>query len=295
MARDLLVKQLGSLATQCRPPRLESNHSIFPLRFAMLAAGVARFSKRKKRNQPMGNAAPDRLLASGRIRISALILSLVMAVPGLAAVTPELQRAMRSVTFEVVLKKPTTDPLSYEKPLPLELLPFVERTDLYRSVGTAFALGKNTYVTAAHVMTLAIGSQYGAPALRASDGTVHPSGSVLKFSAHEDFVVFSLADNLEVPALPTTRTRRVDDPVLAVGNALGDGIVIRDGLFTSETPEEQDLRAADRHRSGRAGIQGSFRPAAPRDAAVPTRLQNVQHQPNPYCLTWTPARVRWVW
>jgi TonB family protein len=32
----------------------------------------------------------------------------------------------------------------------------------------------------------------------------------------------------------------LDDPVLAVGNALGEGIVIRDGLFTSETAEEQD-------------------------------------------------------
>ncbi|MFL6601337.1 MAG: TonB family protein [Steroidobacteraceae bacterium] len=193
----------------------------------------------------MDNAAPNRLLAA-RTRISPLILALaliiVIAARTSGAVTPELQRSIRGATFEVVLKKPTTDPVSYEKPLPLELLPFIERTDLYRSVGTAFALGKNTYVTAAHVVMAAIGSQYGAPALRWSDGTVHPIGSVLKFSAHEDFVVFSLADNSEFPVLPTSRTRRVDDPVFAVGNALGDGIVIRDGLFTSETPEEQDGR-----------------------------------------------------
>lgn len=208
----------------------------------MLAGGVARFNKHKINSQYMDNVASNRRLASGRILISTLTLALVMAVPALAAVTPEFQRAVRGATFEVVLKKPTPDPVSYEKPLPLELLPFVERTDLYRSVGTAFAVDKNTYVTAAHVIMAAIGSQYGAPALRASDGTVHPIGSVLKFSAHEDFVVFSLADNSEVPVLQTTRARRVDDPVFAVGNALGDGIVIRDGLFTSQTPEEQDGR-----------------------------------------------------
>jgi serine protease Do len=169
-----------------------------------------------------------------------LALVVVPAVSG--GVTPELQRAIRASTFEVVLKKPTHDPVSYEKPLPLELLPFVERTDPYQSVGTAFALGQNTYVTAAHVLTAAVDSQYGAPALRASDGKVHAIATVLKLSAHEDFVVFSLADDPNPPGFPTSRTPHVDDPVLAVGNALGDGIVIRDGLFTSETAEEQDGR-----------------------------------------------------
>jgi len=53
--------------------------------------------------------------------------------PSRGAVTPELQRAVRQGTFEVVLKKPTSDSLKYEKPLPLDLLPFKERTDTYRS------------------------------------------------------------------------------------------------------------------------------------------------------------------
>jgi hypothetical protein len=40
----------------------------------------------------------------------------------LAGVTPELQQAIRENTFEVVKKKPEKDPVSYEKPLPLELV-----------------------------------------------------------------------------------------------------------------------------------------------------------------------------
>ncbi|HTB67738.1 MAG TPA: serine protease, partial [Steroidobacteraceae bacterium] len=159
-----------------------------------------------------------------------------------ADVSPELQRRIRASTFEVVMKKPPEDAVRYEKPLPLELLPYIERTDRYRSVGTAFAIGPNRYVTAAHVLLAGIGSQFGAPALRSSNGAVHPIVNIQKFSAAEDFVEFSLAEPLNVAALPTNRTPQLDDAVFAVGNALGEGVVIRDGLFTSQIAEEQDGR-----------------------------------------------------
>ena len=157
-----------------------------------------------------------------------------------AGVTPELQHAIRTATFEVVMKKPDKDPVTYEKPLPLDLLPFIERNDAYRSIGTAFALGSNTYVTAAHVVVAGIASQYGPPALRRSDGTVLAIDRILQFSQHEDFVVFSLVNDPAAAGFAVNRQPKLDDPVLAVGNALGEGIVIRDGLFTSETAEDQD-------------------------------------------------------
>jgi serine protease Do len=159
-----------------------------------------------------------------------------------AELTSELQKAIRASTFEVVMKKPEKDPLSYEKPLPLDLMPYIERNDAYRSMGTAFALGNNKYVTAAHVIEAAVGSQFGPPALRRSDGAVFAIDKIVKFSAQEDFVVFSLRQDPEPPGLPVNRDPKLDEPVLAVGNALGEGIVIRDGLFTSETAEEQDGR-----------------------------------------------------
>src|SRR6202012_5159548 len=110
-----------------------------------------------------------------------------------AALTPELQKTLRAATFEVVMKKPEKDhPVTYEKPLPLDLMPYIERNDAYRSMGTAFALGSNTYVTAAHVIEAGIGSQYGPPALRRSDGRVFEIDKILRFSAYEDFVVFSV-------------------------------------------------------------------------------------------------------
>ena len=159
-----------------------------------------------------------------------------------AVVTPELQHSIREQTFEVVMKKPEKDPVTYEKPLPLDLLPFYERNDAYRSVGTAFALGHNTYVTAAHVLVAGVGSQYGAPALRRADASVFAIDRILKFSLSEDFVVFTLRDDPVGAGFSIDRTPKIDEPVMAVGNALGEGIVIRDGLFTSETPEDKDGR-----------------------------------------------------
>lgn len=168
-------------------------------------------------------------------------LALLGAVPVSAApLTPELQKAIRASTFEVVLKKPENDPLSYEKPLPLELLPFSERTDAYSSMGTAFALGNNRYVTAAHVIHAGINSQFGAPLLRRSDGTVFEIDQILKYSLHQDFVLFSLKKDPAPVGFAVNESPQIDDVVLAVGNALGQGIVIRDGLYTSSTPEDRD-------------------------------------------------------
>ncbi|MGH8157503.1 MAG: S1 family peptidase [Rhodanobacter sp.] len=155
------------------------------------------------------------------------------------AVLPKIQAA----TFEVVAAKPVNDPLTYEKPLPLELLPYQERTDKYYSIGTAFALGNNRYVTAAHVLQIGIGSLWGAPALRDASGHVYAIDKIEKYSLQQDFVVFSLAEQpANAAALQVNTKPALNEVVYAVGNALGTGVVIRDGLYTSDTPEDQDGR-----------------------------------------------------
>jgi len=159
-----------------------------------------------------------------------------------AAPTGELQKAVRNATFEVVMPKPVTDTLTYEKPLPLELIPFTERNDKYWSIGTAFAVDNHSFVSAAHVLMSSLGSRLGVPALRDATGKVYPIDRILKFSLHEDFVVFSVQMPPTLVPLNVNREPHIDDAVFAVGNALGDGIVIRDGLFTSETAEQQDGR-----------------------------------------------------
>jgi serine protease Do len=175
----------------------------------------------------------------------------VMAVIGLAWVTaahaasldPAVLPKIQAATFEVVAAKPLNDPLTYEKPLPLELLPFQERNDKYFSIGTAFALGNNRYVTAGHVLQIGIGSLWGPPALRDASGNVYAIDKIEKYSLQEDFVVFSLVKQpANAVALEVNTSPALNEVVYAVGNALGTGVVIRDGLYTSDTPEDQDGR-----------------------------------------------------
>src|SRR5689334_13650620 len=105
-------------------------------------------------------------------RVLVILILMAGVSPAFSGVTPDLQRQIRAATFEVVMKKPSDDFVRYEKPLPLELLPYVERTDPYRSVGTAFAIEKNLYATAAHVLIAAVSSQFGTPGIRTADGKV---------------------------------------------------------------------------------------------------------------------------
>lgn len=152
---------------------------------------------------------------------------------------PSLLPAIQSATFEVVAAKPA-DTLTYEKPLPMDLLPYQERTDKYYSIGTAFAIGPNTYVTAAHVFMIGYQSLWGAPELRDAAGKVYAIDKIEKFALRRDFVVFSLKDPPKVTPLVIDTRPALNQVVYSVGNALGTGVVIRNGLYTSNTPEDQD-------------------------------------------------------
>jgi serine protease Do len=152
---------------------------------------------------------------------------------------PSLLPAIQSATFEVVAAKPR-DTLTYEKPLPMDLLPYQERTDKYYSVGTAFAIGPNRFVTAGHVLMIGYDSLWGPPELRDATGKVYAIDKIEKFSLRHDFVMFSLKDPPKITPLAIDARPALNQVVYSVGNALGTGIVIRNGLYTSNTPEAQD-------------------------------------------------------
>ncbi len=159
-----------------------------------------------------------------------------------AELPPATQIAVRAAVFEVVFRKSEADSLTYEKPLPLELIPYKQRTDKFHSFGTAFAIGPNRFVTASHVLMVGVGSQFGEPLLRDSAGRTYEVAQIEALSADQDFAVISLRSPPPIKPLPTNPKPSLNETVYAVGNALGEGIVIRDGLFTSETPEAQEGR-----------------------------------------------------
>jgi hypothetical protein len=171
-------------------------------------------------------------------------------------------------TFEVVAAKPTADNLTYIKPLPLDLLPFQERADKYFSIGTAFSIGNNQYVTAAHVLGIGIGSLWGPPAIRDSKGHVYPIDQIEKFSLARDFAVFSVTGNPEPSSVIMNIKPDLNSVVYAVGNAFGTGVVVRDGLYTFKTPEEQDNRWNWLRFSAAASPGNSGGPLLDKDGAV---------------------------
>lgn len=185
-------------------------------------------------------------MAAGRAAWRALfVLIACTALAGAAtaaSLAPERLPAIQAATFEVVAAKPVDDPLSYEKPLPLDLLPFQQRNDKYYSIGTAFSIGGGRYVTAAHVLMTGANSLWGPPALRDNGGKVYAIDKIVKFSMQQDFVVFTLAQQPGAGVLELDTDAAAGQIVYSVGNAYGTGVVLRDGLYTSDTPEQQDGR-----------------------------------------------------
>jgi serine protease Do len=175
----------------------------------------------------------------------AMLLGMCCCRVGIAGAAPlpaDLLALAQRSTFEVVLPKVEPDFIRYEKPLPMELLSFRERTDKFWSIGSAFAIAPDIYVSAAHVLLSGMGSPFGQPQLRDMEGRTYPVEQVLKFSLHEDYIVFRARGLTASQVLQPDRDPATGGSVYAAGNALGDGVVLRDGLLTSRTPEDQDGR-----------------------------------------------------
>ncbi len=161
------------------------------------------------------------------------------AVPVDVSLSQQVLETINNAVLEVVVPKPAKDSMKYEKPLPMDLIPYAIRTDKYYSIGTAFAISPTQFVTAAHVMLIGSESQYGEVYLRDKAGKVYRIDKILKYSLNRDFVVFTLKSAAVKRFLPVNAAPQVNQKVFAVGNALAQGIIIRDGLYTSNTPEEE--------------------------------------------------------
>lgn len=182
---------------------------------------------------------------TGYILASLLTLSLLagMLMPRLAnalTLPPEQVALIKETIFEVVVPKPDETKITYDQPINFDLLPFSYRKDKYISIGTAFVLPNGRVVTAAHVLSLHSPTLYGVPMLRDAKGTIYEIDKIVKYSYQRDFVVFTLKDFKPAKSLTPAQTLPINEPVFAVGNALGDGIVIRDGTYTSDTPEDRN-------------------------------------------------------
>lgn len=173
-----------------------------------------------------------------------LISAVLLASPPISAqqsMTAETYRKLGQAVFEVVVpKQDPADTFTYAEPLPRELLTFLERTDPYSSIGTAFCVGPNRFISASHVFALEEESVNSEFFIRDPEGKVYPVDTVYKYANHQDCIVFSVKNPPNITPLEATDEPKINTAVFTVGNAYGQGIIVRNGVLTSLTPEERD-------------------------------------------------------
>jgi len=171
----------------------------------------------------------------------------------------DLRVKVQAACFEVVVKKPEKDSLTYEKELPWDLIDFNIRNDKYWPLGTAFAISDTELVTAAHVLDMMDETPfYQDFYIRDAGGNVYPIDKILSFHNAKDFVKFTV----KAKPFETWFTPRADyavnETVLAVGNIYGEGLVSIPGTLLGTLPEPENgqwryLKSSPPNDSGSSG------------------------------------------
>src|SRR5688572_7082673 len=90
-----------------------------------------------------------------------------------AQLSEEQYVRLTKAVFEVVIPRIEDKDIVYQEKLPEHLLPFKIRKSPFRGIGTAFALGANRFVSAAHVFDLHHSSQVRPVYIRDMDGKTY--------------------------------------------------------------------------------------------------------------------------
>jgi len=186
------------------------------------------------------NASP--LLA---IVLAGLAVSCISSPQGLGSkqLSSRTLALVQNAVFEVVLEKPVDDSVIYERELNWSKVPYAIRSDNYYPIGTAFAISKTELITAFHVIDLGFESLvYNQYCVRDSQGNVYEVDQVLGGSNEKDYLIFTVKGKTFNKFFTFKRDYKIGDPVLSIGNALGEGIVVRDGLVLGTVPEEDSGR-----------------------------------------------------
>jgi serine protease Do len=105
-------------------------------------------------------------------------------------------------------------------------------------VGTAFAIGPNEFVTAAHLLDATVGSHFGHPVLVDAHHVGYRIADVLQFSEQEDYAVFSLERPPAITPLPTLGKEETPYDLYFAGWHSSQKIVFEHATLAATTPDE---------------------------------------------------------
>ena len=173
---------------------------------------------------------------------------------------------VQNAVFEVVIEKPVNDNTVYEKELDWNRVPFAIRNDKFYSIGTAFAVSKTELVTAFHVFNLGYESMvFSKYFIRDSNGNVYELDQIIGGSNEKDYLIFTVKERNFDKFFQFEKNFKAGDTVFSIGNALGEGVVVRNGLILGTIPEED---------SGRWNLLKSSADGNPGNSGGPLVTQN---------------------
>ncbi|WP_243300665.1 S1 family peptidase [Geothrix oryzisoli] len=191
--------------------------------------------------------------------LAALLFPVLVCLPALraqeTALAPAVKARVTESSFEVVVLRPDPDkdPVSYEKELPWDLVPFNIRNDRYISIGTAFAVSKTELVTAHHVFQPVHASMgYQTCYIRDAKQNVWEVDQVVALDEQRDMIKFTVKGRTFDRWLELRNGFQAGETVFTVGNAYGEGLVIRPGEVIGTLPEP--LRGAWNLLKSSAGV-----------------------------------------
>ncbi|MCL2832896.1 MAG: serine protease [Treponema sp.] len=160
-----------------------------------------------------------------------------------SGLTPAAFKLAQNAVFEVVQPKPAEDSTVFEKDLDWSVIPYNIRTDQYNSIGTAFAISPTELVTAFHVIDLGSKSRiYDRYFIRDNKGGIYEVDQIVAGSREKDYLIFTVKDKKFDTYFQFERKYKEGGQVFSIGNALGEGIVVRTGLVLGTIPEEDSGR-----------------------------------------------------
>ncbi|MCL2478774.1 MAG: trypsin-like peptidase domain-containing protein, partial [Treponema sp.] len=177
--------------------------------------------------------------------ISAAILASCSTSPSSlgSGLTPAAFSLAQNAVFEVVQQKPAEDSTVYEKELNWSSVPYNVRSDNYYSIGTAFAISKTELVTAFHVIDLSSRSRiFNNYYIRDSKGGIYEIDQITGGSNEKDYLIFTVKNKTFDSYFQFNRNYSEGTQVFSIGNALGEGIVVRTGLILGTIPEPDSGR-----------------------------------------------------
>lgn len=155
------------------------------------------------------------------------------------SVNPNLNKVISEACFEVVQLRVESEQIEYARDLPWNTIPAHARNDAYYSIGTAFAVAPDRFITASHVFDTPRKSLfYSDYYIRDSRGDVYAVTDILRFHADDDFAEFTV-EGFQASAYLELRSEPYlnNEIVYQVGNIYGEGIVAVPGTVVGERPE----------------------------------------------------------